>query len=114
MALPVLETPTYTLNLPSTEQEVKFRPFLVKEHKILMSLTNSSHDEVSRVIKELIDVCTFNALNLNSLPSFDIEYLFVSLRSKSIGEVIPITLKCKKCDTEIKTELINKSSENLK
>ena len=105
MALPVLETPTYTLNLPSTEQEVKFRPFLVKEHKILMSLTNSSHDEVSRVIKELIDVCTFNALNLNNLPSFDIEYLFVSLRSKSIGEVIPITLKCKKCDTEIKTDI---------
>ena len=105
MALPVLETPTYTLNLPSTEQEVKFRPFLVKEHKILMSLTNSSHDEVSRVIKDLIDVCTFNTLNLNTLPSFDIEYLFVVLRSKSIGEVIPITLKCKKCDTEIKTDI---------
>ena len=105
MALPVLETPTYTLKLPSTDQEVKFRPFLVKEHKILMSLANSSHDEVSRVIKELIDACTFNSLKLEDLPSFDIEYLFVILRSKSIGEIIPVTVPCSKCNDELKAEI---------
>lgn len=105
MALPVLETPTYTLELPSTQQTIKFRPFLVKEHKVLMSLSGTSSDEVSRVIKELIDTCTFKELNLNDLPSFDIEYMFVVLRSKSIGEVIPIVVNCSECKTEIKTDI---------
>ena len=119
MALPALNTPTYTLELPSTNEIVEFRPFLVKEHKILMSLSKSSYDEVSRVVKDVINVCTFNKLDLKNLPSFDIEYLFVNLRAKSIGEKIAININCEKCDTKIKTNIdlnnvkVIKSDKNI-
>lgn len=105
MALPVLESPTYTLNLPSTDQSVKFRPFLVKEHKVLMTLSNSDSNEVSRVIRDLVDTCTFGSLDVRKLPSFDLEYIFVNLRAKSIGEIIPITLTCTNCKTQIKSQI---------
>ena len=60
MALPVLETPTYELNLPSTNQKVSYRPFLVKEHKVLMTLSKSSNDEIYRTVNDLIESCTFD------------------------------------------------------
>ena len=94
MALPVLETPTYDLVLPSTNKKIKFRPFLVKEHKILMTLSDAEDSEVIRVIKEIIDVCTFKKLNVDKLPNFDIEYIFLNLRSKSIGEKVDIIVNC--------------------
>jgi hypothetical protein len=94
MVLPVLETPTYDLVLPSTNKKIKFRPFLVKEHKILMTLSDAEDSEVIRVIKEIIDVCTFKKLNVDKLPNFDIEYIFLNLRSKSIGEKVDIIVNC--------------------
>ena len=94
MALPVLETPTYDLVLPSTNKKIKFRPFLDKEHKILMTLSDAEDSEVIRVIKEIIDVCTFKKLNVDKLPNFDIEYIFLNLRSKSIGEKVDIIVNC--------------------
>lgn len=94
MALPVLDTPTYELVLPSTGKKIKYRPFLVKEHKILMTLVDAEDDEVIRVIKEIIDVCTFKKLNVDKLPNFDIEYIFLNLRAKSIGEIVDIIVNC--------------------
>lgn len=94
MSLPLLDTPTYELTLPSTEEKIKFRPFLVKEHKILMTLADAETSEVVRVVKELIDTCTFGKLKVNKLSNFDIEYIFLNLRAKSIGEVVKVVVNC--------------------
>jgi hypothetical protein len=94
MSLPKLETPTYELNLPSTNKKVKYRPFLVKEYKVLLTAIESSTDEIVRVLYELIDVCTFNKLDMNKLSHFDIEFLFLQIRAKSISEIAAITVNC--------------------
>lgn len=94
MALPKLDTPTYELTLPSTGKKVKFRPFLVKEHKVLLTMAEAENSEVSRIIRELVDVCTFNKLNVKDLPHFDIEYIFMNLRAKSISEVVDVVVNC--------------------
>lgn len=102
MALPKLNTPTYELMLPSTGQKILYRPFLVKEHKILMTLAEADEKEVSRVVKDLVNVCTFEKLNVNKLPHFDIEYIFMNLRAKSIGEVVEVFVNCE-CGNKIET-----------
>lgn len=94
MSLPKLETPTYELKLPSTEQTILFRPFLVKEHKILLTMQEAESNEVTRIIRELVDACTFNKLPVATLPHFDIEYIFMMLRSKSIGETVDVVITC--------------------
>ena len=94
MALPTLEVPTYELILPSTGAKVKFRPFLVKEHKILLTMSEADNSEVARIIRELVDVCTFKALKINDLPHFDIEYIFMYLRAKSISETVDVIVNC--------------------
>lgn len=103
MALPKLNTPIFELTLPSTSQKVRYRPFLVKEHKTLLAMYNADDNEVARIVKELVDVCTFNALNVNTLPHFDIEYIFMNLRSKSIGESVEVVLNCT-CGNKIDTK----------
>lgn len=100
MPLPVLETPRYDLILPSTGETIKFRPFLVKEHKILMTLSDADTEEVVKTINELIDVCTFNKLNIEKLSNFDTEYIFLNLRARSIGEVVNVVVSCP-CGNEI-------------
>lgn len=120
MALPRLETPTYELILPSTEQKVKIRPFLVKEYKILLTALESDSEEVHRIIRELIDVCTFNTLDIKNLPNFDLEYLFLNIRAKSIGELVNLTLKCKNCKEQIPFQIditkaiVEKDSSHIK
>jgi hypothetical protein len=94
MALPKLNTPTYELILPSTGTKVKFRPFLVKEHKILLTMSEADNNEVARIIRELVDVCTFKNLKINDLPHFDIEYIFMHLRAKSISETVDVVVNC--------------------
>lgn len=94
MALPILEVPTYQTTLPSTKQPVDFRPFLVKEHKILMTLAESTEDEVAKTIRELIGACTFQKLKLEDLSNFDVEFLFLQLRSKSIGDEVGVIVNC--------------------
>ena len=64
MALPKLETPTFELTLPSTGSKITFRPFLVKEQKILLTMSEADNEEVARIIRELVDVCTFKKLNI--------------------------------------------------
>lgn len=100
MALPKLDVPTYELKLPSSNKSVRFRPFLVKEHKILMTLKDSDDEETYRVIRELVDVCTFNQLSINELANFDIEYIFIQLRAKSIGETLDLIINCE-CGNKI-------------
>ena len=92
MALPKIETPTYELTLPSQDVKVKFRPFLVKEEKILlMALESQNNDEIYQATKQIIESCTFNNLKTDELPTFDLEYIFLQIRAKSIGEIS----KCK-------------------
>lgn len=94
MALPKLNTPTYELVLPSTGKKIVYRPFLVKEHKVLLTMSEAETEEVSRIIRELVDVCTFKKLNVNELPHFDVEYIFMFLRAKSIGEIVDVLVNC--------------------
>lgn len=99
MALPVIETPVYEVTVPSTGKKIKFRPFLVKEQKILlMALDSDDTLEINRAIKEIIDSCTFNKLNIDTLPSFDSDYIFMKIRSKSVGEEIELSIKCSECN----------------
>jgi len=102
MALPKLNTPTYELILPSTGKAVKYRPFLVKEHKILLTMSEADDNETSRIIRELVDVCTFKELKVSSLPHFDIEYIFMNLRAKSISEKVNVIVTCD-CGNKIDT-----------
>jgi hypothetical protein len=94
MSLPKLNVPTFELILPSTEKKVVYRPFLVKEHKTLLILKDSTDEDAIRIIEELVDVCTFNKLKIQELPSFDLEYLFLNIRAKSIGENLDLIVNC--------------------
>ena len=95
MSLPQLNTPTYSLSLPSTGQEVRYRPFLVKEQKLLL-IANEGKDarEANTAIIKIIDNCTFGKLDVSNLPTFDIEYIFIKLRSKSVGENVELSILC--------------------
>tara|TARA_S200000501_G_scaffold113960_1_gene107095 strand:- start:450 stop:1154 length:705 start_codon:yes stop_codon:yes gene_type:complete len=95
MALPKLETPVYTLTIPSTDEEVKYRPFLVKEQK-RMIIAQESEDEQQLLdaMKQLISDCTFNKVDADRCPLFDAEYIFLQIRSKSVGETISVNITC--------------------
>ena len=105
MALPKLETPSYELILPSTGEKIKYRPFLVKEYKVLLTGLESDNEEIHRIISELVDVCTYNKLKILELSNFDIEYIFLNMRAKSIGEIANLTLQCNSCENKINFEL---------
>ena len=95
MALPKLTSPTYELDLPSTGEKIKFRPFLVKEQKLLM-IAEESKDEnqIAETIHQLINSCTFGKVDALISPIFDIEYVFIQLRMRSVGEKIQIDVTC--------------------
>jgi T4 bacteriophage base plate protein len=105
MALPKLETPIYELILPSSGDRIKFRPFLVKEYKILLTTLDTENAEINRVVTELVDACTFNKLKIDTLANFDIEYIFLNMRAKSIGEITNLLLNCNNCDNQISLDL---------
>lgn len=96
MALPVLNTPTYELTLPSTGEPLKYRPFLVKEQKVLMIAQETSNEKhILNAIGNIIESCTFGELkNVHSLPTYDIEYIFVNIRARSVGETIEVNITC--------------------
>ena len=95
MALPKLSAPTYELEIPSSKEKLTYRPFLVKEEKILL-LANEAEDEGEMVnaIKQIINNCTFGDIVIEELALFDLEYIFLKIRSKSVGEVIELELLC--------------------
>ena len=95
MALPQLNTATYELELPSTGETIKYRPFLVKEQKILMLAQESEDDkQIERAFADIISSCTFGKLKPYEMPLFDIEYIFLRLRGKSVGEKITLNVLC--------------------
>ena len=95
MALPKLTTPTYELEIPSTDEKLNYRPFLVKEEKILlMSMESGKNSDIIGAVKQIVSECTFNKINLSALPMFDVEYIFLQIRSKSVGETSKLRLLC--------------------
>ena len=95
MALPKLTTPTYELEIPSTDAKVKYRPFLVKEEKILMmAMESKKNADIVQAVKDIVSECTFNKVDMSDLPMFDVEYIFLNIRAKSVGEVSKLKLLC--------------------
>ena len=96
MPLPTIVTPSYELNLPSSGKKIKYRPFLVKEEKILiLAIESGSIKDISRAIKDVLKSCILTkGVKIDELPTFDIEYLFLNIRSRSIGESIDLVITC--------------------
>ena len=95
MALPKLTTPTYELEIPSTDEKIKYRPFLVKEEKILMmALESKQEKDITQAVKDIVKECTFNKVSIDNMPMFDVEYIFLNIRSKSVGEVSKLKILC--------------------
>ena len=95
MALPILETASYELTLPSTDVKVKYRPFKVAEEKVLLqALESQEQKQIVEALKDIVSVCTFGNLNVDELPTFDLEYVFLQIRSKSVGEVANLKILC--------------------
>ena len=95
MALPKLTTPTYELEIPSTDEKIKYRPFLVKEEKILMmAMESKSSADITQAVKDIVLECTFNKVDISNMPMFDVEYIFLNVRAKSVGEVSKLKLLC--------------------
>ena len=102
MGLPTIAVPEYTLTIPSTGKEVKYRPFLVKEEKILLlAMESEKTEEIITATKTIIENCVYGDINVDEMPTFDIEYIFLKLRAKSKGEVLELKYKCPKCESEI-------------
>ncbi|OUW99627.1 MAG: baseplate protein [Flavobacteriales bacterium TMED228] len=96
MPLPKITTPTYELELPSTQKKVRYRPFLVKEEKVLLiALESEDTKEITNAIRAVIKSCVLTrGIKVETLPTFDIEYLFLNIRGKSVGETIEVNLIC--------------------
>ena len=95
MALPIVETPRYELTLPSQETKVQYRPFLVKEEKILyVALESGDEKEMQQATKQILKSVTFDKLNVEELPTFDVEYIFLQVRAKSVGEIAKFKIIC--------------------
>ena len=96
MPLPKISTPTYELELPSTEQSIKYRPFLVKEEKLLViALESEDTKQITNAIKTVIKNCILTKdIKVENLPTFDIEFLFLNIRGKSVGEQVDVNIIC--------------------
>ena len=93
MALPSISTPEFKTKIPSTGETITYRPFLVKEEKILlMALEGSDQEEITQAILNILDSCIMSEVDVKKLSTFDIEYLFLNLRAKSVGEVIEVKM----------------------
>lgn len=113
MALPSLAVSKYELTVPSTDAVVEFRPFLVKEEKMLLMAQQSGEEkDVIKAVENIINECTFKKIDAKKLPIFDLEYIFVQLRAKSIGEISTVNVTCPD-DGETQIE-INVNLEDVK
>ena len=109
MALPSVEVPRYELTLPSQDVKIQFRPFLVKEEKLLLiAMESKDNKEIVSATKEILKACTFDKLDIENLPMFDIEYILLQVRSKSVGEISKFRVLCpddKETLTEVELDL---------
>jgi hypothetical protein len=95
MALPKLDIPKHKLTVPSTQEEIEYRPFLVKEQKVLMIAQEGGEDkDIATALGDLVKTCTFGSIDPNINPMFDIEYVFLQIRSKSVGDIVEISVLC--------------------
>jgi hypothetical protein len=96
MPLPTVATPTYELTLPSNKKTIKYRPFLVKEEKILiLAMESGNSKDITNAVKNTLKDCILTrGIKIDSLPSFDIEYLFLNIRAKSVGESVELIITC--------------------
>ena len=93
MSLPILETAKYELTLPSQDMKVSYRPFLVKEEKILLlAMESNSPKEITKALKDIVHACTFGSINVEALPTFDLEFIFLNVRAKSVGEIAKLKI----------------------
>ena len=107
MSLPKINVPEYTLVIPSTDEEVKFRPFLVKEEKVLLIAQETGGEQsLYHAIKNLVETCCFGKINVDDLPLFDIEYIFIQIRAKSVDEIAEVMVICPDDgETEVKVKI---------
>ena len=95
MALPKLDVPIYELTVPSTDEKIKYRPFLIKEEKILLiAMESGESEDVIQAVKQIVAECTFNKIKLGDAPMFDVEYMFLNIRAKSVGEISKLRVLC--------------------
>ena len=95
MTLPIVETPRYELTLHSTDRVVQYRPFLVKEEKVLLvAMESNNNNQIINATKEILNACTFEKIDVEKLPIFDIEYIFLQIRAKSVGEIAKFKILC--------------------
>jgi len=121
--LPKLISPKYSLILPSSKKKITYRPFVVKEEKILLTAFQSEDQEqMVMALKQIVINCTEGQLDPENTPLFDIEYLFINIRAKSVGEILELQIKCQSCEhemahninlTEIKVESPKKDSTKI-
>ena len=106
MTLPRIAVPKYTLIIPSSGKEISYRPFLVKEEKILLIAMESGEEkEMIGAVQNIIENCVYDDLDVKNMPMFDIEYIFLQLRAKSKGEIIDLSFDCGKCEKPITIQI---------
>ena len=109
MSLPKINVPEYSLVVPSTNEEIKFRPFLVKEEKLLLIAQETSDEQaLYGAIKNLIKNCCFEKIDIDKLPLFDVEYIFLQIRAKSVSEIADVKVICPddgETEVEVKVDL---------
>ena len=107
MALPQVALPTYELIVPSTGKKVKFRPFVVKEEKLLLlALESEDEKNIEDAVRQLLKGCIQSRIKIDDLPIFDLEYIFLQIRAVSVGEIIEMTVTCKDDgETQVKYNL---------
>ena len=107
MALPTMDLPTYELVVPSNKKKIKFRPFLVKEEKVLlMALETDDEKNIKNAVFELLKACISTRIKLENLASFDLEYIFLNIRAVSVGEIVQMNITCQDDEkTQVKYNL---------
>jgi len=105
MALPKIDVPTFDLELPGTDTKYKFRPFLVKEDKLLtLALSSGEIPDMLNACRQIIENCSFNKVDTKELPMYLIQWIFLQLRAKSVGETFSFSLRCGGCEETMNYE----------
>ena len=114
--LPILATPKYDMIVPSSGKAVTYRPYVVKEEKLLLiAMESKDEDQIEKAVINIIKACIESPININDLTTFDVEFIFITLRSKSVGEGIKLTPKCQHCEevNEVTVDLEKVTVANL-
>lgn len=115
MALPKLDIPRYETTLPSTNKKLVYRPYLVKEEKVLMiAMESEDQGQTIRAVKDIITSCTEGTIDVDDMTMFDLEYMFAQLRAKSVGETSKVVLPCQNCEEKNEVSIdLSKATVNV-